>query len=189
MVRSTIRRLAEQMPEHGLALHGTTVKNIGAIKRDGLTTQVVYVCPLPPAIFTEKTPEKEILERAVGSVLFAGSYAVRSISKPHLSPGELPAIVILKGSENYPFNHGYDHYPQDFGAFRKRQYGSFGKTFFLTIPPEHVVAVVQITPEEHGAIREKHGVDNIAAKTAVNRLLTRKTLAAVRKVIEAEAKK
>lgn len=201
MVSSTIRRLAEKVPEYGLALHGTCVKNIAAIKREGLTTskeylvgggtgKAVYVCPLPRAFFTARIPEKELFERAIGSTLFAGMYAGGAVSNPKLPRGDLPAIVILKGNADYEFTDGYDENDlQDFSPFDRRKYRSFGKQPFSPgIPPEHVAAVVQLTPKEHRAIHKEHGRYAIAIKTAVNRLLTHKTLAVLQKIIEAKTK-
>ncbi len=194
MVRSTIRRLAEKIPEHGLAFHGTLWKNVPSIKKEGIQPIKyysgeggVYVAVLPPKRFMDATyaqlSEREIFERSVGSTLFAVHHSAEKVEQ-EIEEGHLPALIVLKGSPECAFYSGYDEdRKQSFGP-DGRTVRSFGKAAFDQIPKENIAAVVRITPREYQRILSKHSAEYGGVGTAVRKLMVRKALLAVRSIIE-----
>ena len=209
MARSTIRRLVEQMPEHGLALHATLVGNLESIKRDGLKSpdpgNPVWVCPLPSKWQLVTHSERQFLELVIGSAMIAGGYATNLSVNPGAKTENLPAMVILKGTPLMGFTLA--GYPSVFypSYTTKSYHRYFGAASTKRILPDSVAATVHLTPEEHRQIHSSYKTSRrwrrlVTSKEreaeikekeitkAVIRLLARKTLKALREVIEAGAK-
>lgn len=117
-MRSTVRKIASNIPEHGLALHGTRFGNVDSIRRTGLaiagTTDFwglghVYYTFIPPKSVTHDMPEGEILERAIGTALEVTG--IGNLNAGHerakVAEADLPAVVIFKGTAKLPFTEGY----------------------------------------------------------------------------------
>ncbi len=194
MVKQIIRRLAEQMPEHGLAFHGTLWKHIPSIKKEGLRSANypgarVYVTVIPAKKFMDndvQRSEREIFERSVGSALFASVYSALKI-EGKIDKGNLPALVVLKGSRWYSFHTGLEDRDLRFHP-NDKEWRSFGRVTFDQIPKENIAAVVRITPREYQRILSKHSAEYADLAAAVHKLMVRKALLAVRSVIETQGK-
>ncbi len=179
--------MVEKWPEGGIAIHGTTYGNMHSIKRNGIVKGNPYVCPFPSKNGWRKYGKEtqEILERSIGSTLFAGSYAV---GKTHVNSAEtdekdLPVIVILKGKTRGEFSEGYDENDPQYKSleFGARTYRSFGKSPEQGIPANRIAGIVKITPAEYIEIMRKAS-DPETAEALIKSRLAMKTLIAIRKI-------
>ncbi len=189
MVRTTINRLVEKWPEGGIAIHGTTYGNLHSIKRNGIVKGNPYVCPFPSKNGWKKYGKEtqEILERSIGSTLFAGRYALSKMQTANRETDEkdLPAIVILKGKTTGEFLEGYDENDPQYKnlEFGTKTYRSFGKSPEHGIPANRIAGIVKITQGEYIEIMRKAS-DPGEAKALIKSRLAMKTLLAIRKIVE-----
>lgn len=191
-MRRAMRSVTRKLPELGLALHGKPAMYLDSILSEGLRPyrrREVYYCPLPPDKVARRPPT-EVLERTIGSILHATSWAVEGdLGSSKDISGRLPVILILRGNEHNPFLGSYREeerhtrlivhpsYPQQFGL---RQYRSFGVHTTDHIPPEQIAAVVKLTPIEHKRIVRKVGNSHAAVTGEVQKLMVFKTLRKLR---------
>ena len=187
MVKTLVKKLVESWPENGLGLHGTQFKNVAGIRKEGLVKGVPYIATLPhPKYFKGKYAPSEMLSRAIGSALFAGSFALRKESyNPNAGSGDLPAIVIVRPPMGEVIRPGYDEQHNQFVTYGAKARKSYGKVP-TSSPPESVAAHVRITRNEHRQIFKR--TKGSQREQAMRSLLAMKTLKALRGIIEREAK-
>jgi len=147
-MRKTIKALIENWPKEGIALHGTSAKNIPAIRRERIANTAY--CTVFPYVYGgintfSNYSTGEILERAIGASLFAGKYGFLR--------GD-PAIIVLKGKRPLEFFASgiSDHDTEDLqtrGLLRRKEYRSFGKNAKGSIPPDRIGAVVKLTKSDY----------------------------------------
>lgn len=194
-MRRTIRSVVRKLPEFGLALHGKPVMYLEHIAQHGLKPyrrEEVYFCPLPPRKVS-KLSESEVLERTIGSILHATSWAVRgNLADPKSPDGHLPAVLILRGNEHNSFLGSYHEHerhtrllthPDKLQLLGSKGYRSFGVHTADHIPPEQLAAVVRITKAEHSRILKKVGQNSSAVHGEIQRIMVFKTLRKLRAVV------
>jgi len=190
MVKQTIRRMVENWPEEStFALHGTPYKNVASIRRIGLVRgdMLPYVCPFPSKQELAGLAKSEILERAIGSALFAEGYAVRNaFHNPKAEVGDLPAVLIFRG----PAELGYGAYDAEYKQQvvpHEKERRSFGKIAEPWVPPQNLAKVVRLTKKEHRGILSKAKGNPFKIEQLARVSLTFKTLKALRVLVEREA--
>ncbi len=190
MVRSTIRRLAEQMPEHGLMLHGTLARHVSHIAENGLMSSNRYLLPIPRVWFVAipprklalKIPPRELFKRTLASAAEASSYATQ-----HFSKDNLPAVIISRANRNQALKSKLWLVAEH--VFGRPYPETFHHQTAFRIPSERVMGTVQITRGEFEKIRARYPNEfDARIRVAVRNLLARKTLNALREVIESKAK-
>ncbi|MDP3741848.1 MAG: hypothetical protein Q8R15_00875, partial [Candidatus Micrarchaeota archaeon] len=190
MARSPIHRLAEQIPEHGLLLHGTLASNVSDIAENGLVPSKRYLLPIPRVWFVAIPPRelalkmqpRELFKRTLASAVDASRYATQ-----HFSKDNLPAVIISRANRNqalksklwlateYVFGRPY---PENFHH----------QTAFK-IPRDRVMETVQVTATEFDKIRARYSSEfDVGIRAAVRDLLARKILKALKEVIERGSK-
>ncbi len=195
-MKSLVRILAEKFPVGGIALHGTTLANARLIQKEGFTGGSAYVCPIGSREQLMNIPAKEILERSIGSTLFAGVYARKNtvfpklelkpdLNIPKVDENSLPAIVILLGKHKGQFSEGYDNEIGWKKTLWDNEYRSFGKKR-QAIAANNVAGFVHLTKEEYESLIVKSKGNVIKAMRLVNSSLALKTLKAIKELIERE---
>ncbi len=184
-MRFAVRRLAEAIPEYGLAFHGADNASIANVKKEGLhPAGYVRAAQLPSLHWSSRMTASQFFRRAVGSALYASVSASRlARMKKNIEEGDLPAIVILKGSRNLNLAEHDLSYPEIKWQLKRRRYPSFGVVGMELVPPENVAGVVSISLEEYRKIVSEKKNRRLVAD-ALHSLLVSKTLAEVKKMVE-----
>jgi len=184
MSSKRIRRLSSKAPKGGMAFHGTSYGNAKKIKHGGFHSGGGYVSILPGRDCLSRFPTKEVVERTIGSILFAGSYSHKyNTTNPQVD--DLPAIAIFKGKYEDQFFWGADSdYLQSKDGFQlRKQYRSFGKS------PESQrvgkpVAIVRLTKKDFLELQKIAKQQGKLTYDLITSRLTAKVLLKLKKMID-----
>ena len=169
-----------------MALHGTTHSKAQKIRIEGFNKESNWFCPSPNQNYflarKRRIEPSDLFNKAVGSVLWAGEFAIYK-SKPS-GYSDFPSIVIFASwkKEDHYFVYEDEHLDTAFTkrmdlSFKSVTYPSFGAGQASEIRNNPVAAIVAIESVEIQAIQNRASIfhltinPNVAYEDAFERLL------------------